>query len=295
MKKKAFLLLMLLLLPILFSITIKESHAYLYNVWGVEDDESRIYELRREMRDQNGELMGVLDRVIIQYSILNISDVEYTIIVTFNSTTVYFSLNDLSTQPFTFTHIPLYDISWLFSGITSNLVFGELHDLDLLDSIRAPIPLLNNMFLLLPITYVVDGLITHGVDWATGLDEINTTVNYYTAYNHTTEVLITYNQTDVWDANFGANFNETGMIIWNFTTGWLESIVFNRTYEAPLNFSIITSVGGYTPLAPPSGIFATMSLVDLFGWIGFAVGIGGLCVTFFMFRKIRKTEDNWMD
>ncbi len=286
MKKRGLILLLLALLPLAWAQFYTEGNAYFNNVWGVEDGDFATYELKREMYDAEGHLIGVLDSFLIQYNVLNKTD---EVVVGLNSTTVYVSFNDFSTQPFTFTHMPIHDVNWFLTGAVNNLVFNELQDIDLLNQIMAPIPLITSSFLLLPLNHTIGGFPfyeTHGIDWPTALSDINSSINYYTAYNLTTQVLIQYIHEDVWNAELSSYFNETGIILWDLTTGWLELIEFNRTYADPLGFSILTSVKPYVPKSP--GILGDMRVVDLFAWIGLGIGLAGLGIAFIAYKKTKR-------
>ncbi|MHA1357968.1 MAG: hypothetical protein ACTSRC_07655 [Candidatus Helarchaeota archaeon] len=292
---KSLILLTLLLIPSIMSIPLLPCNALHVNVWGNIEGEARIYELKQDMQDLNGHLIGTLEHSYIQYNTINIQNL--TIVVDF--TELNLIETDYSTVPETITFVNLLDIigtSLLgsYAEQIDNILFGQLFDGNLFDSIR------NAVYSLLLPTQAYEELfmgflwVYHGVNWTVDLNEINATYPGYTAYNYSDYTQIEYMGTNVYDPALLENFNGTGTIIWDLTTGWLQSLEYVRTYESPLNFILKTTVIPYSGITIPEATGGIV-LKDIFAWLGLGIGIAGLCFALYAIKKAKTPQFRWVE
>ncbi|TFG04779.1 MAG: hypothetical protein EU536_03805 [Promethearchaeota archaeon] len=273
MAKKSLILILALFLPIFGCFMIQGSHAAVTNVWGVTDGESKTYSIRDEVR---GSLSGILVEYFIQYKIIAVADTDSN-----NYSDVNILMIDLSTETIGITQLLLQDDAPPFPfGWAGTLTFY------LADYAVDLYILINNNFhyLLCPSTF---GPPNHGINWTAELITINTSTffpnyNDYTGYDLGNRALITYELTNVWDGNLQTYYNLSGTILWDKTTGWLIALEYIRTYDSNFGFTIHTIIEPGTPSR-----LSDLSIKDIFGGLGFAIGIAGLCVTLFVFKKIR--------
>ncbi|HUX99360.1 MAG TPA: hypothetical protein VMV49_07380, partial [Candidatus Deferrimicrobium sp.] len=273
-------------LPLVWTIFIQTNQAWT-SVWGTENGDVRTYQLLRERRDLSGKLLDTMDDSLIQYIILNETDID---IIPDGYSDLKIGFNDLSNIPVTFSVQTLNAISWLAIDLQARAaIFDQLHDSTLLESISTGVTLLSS--LVLPVTSYFLIIFYYGINWTLALDQINTTYTGYTGYHYGSYALIEYDATDQMDSTLSAMYNETGTIRWDLTTGWLQSLEYKQTYEAPLDFSILTKIKPYSQTS--AGTFA-ISIKDIFGWLGLAVGIVGLCFTLVIYKKIKPPEYRWV-
>jgi hypothetical protein len=285
MKKKSIIILGLLLVPLLWNSFTQTSAAWL-SLWSVRNGDYRIYQLLREQRDLNNKLIGTMDKSFLQYTILNESDI---LLNGYSDLALLYT--DYSTVPETVTETLILDLTWLLEAQqAAALVFNQLHDSELLQSVRTGPGLLGGANLILTAnsyrTLIVIIWFYYGINWTTAMNGVNTTLTGYTAYNQTPYAYIDYLATNQNDAALFADYNETGTIIWNMKTGWLESLEYNRTYEAPLSFSIITKIKPYFQSITSEG--EIISLKDIFAWLGVTVGVASLCFVLYVVKKAKR-------
>lgn len=280
MKRKNLILFILLILSLFWSITIPKSRADLTNLWGVNNGDSRTYRIWEEMQ---GSASGVSAEYFIQYNIISVADADAN-----NFTDVSISLVDFSTDPITVTLPTLTDVDPPGFPIdndgtyVNDIIFDGQQDVFFL-FLYVLIP--NFYQLLLPITVNT----TYGLNWTAALITINGSgapYTDYTGYDQGNLALITYSEINTYDGTLDANYNLTGTIIWDKTTGWLGSLEYVRTYEETLGLSIWTSI---KPVSPTSGA-GIVTIRDITAWLGLAVGIAGLCFALYIYRKIGKEQ-----
>lgn len=291
MKKKSIIILGLLLVSLLGSSFTQNSAAWI-SLWSVGNGDYRIYQLLREQRNLNNQLIDIMEESFLQYTILNESD-----FIADGYSDLALLVTDYSTVPETVTETFIMDLTWFLEAQqAAAVVFNQLHDSDLLESIRSG-PIGVGSSLVLPTncvsTFMVIFWFYYGLNWTAALNAVNTTLTGYTAYNQTPYVHIEYNATNQYDAALFANYTETGTIIWNMKTGWLESLEYNRVYDAPLSFSVVTEINSYFQSITSSG-GGIISLKDIFAWLGLAVGVASLCFVIYVVKRKERTY-NWVE
>ncbi|MHA1132504.1 MAG: hypothetical protein ACTSQI_19820 [Candidatus Helarchaeota archaeon] len=262
-----------------------QSSAQTIDVWGAKPGHSRTYQIQREF---NGSISGILDKYIVQYIVMDVFDNDLD-----NYTDIRLGIIDLSG---TSTGIDMKVLSaraWWFFSLDwvrvddDNIYFYGYSDSTLIHYILNPNPPSITTYPILPI-YFNDSLYI-GVNWTYAINRINSSILDYTAYDLGDTVKISCDRINKFNSYYGAYYNETGVILWNRSVGWLESIVYTRKYDNPLNFSIQTTIRHFTPKFQTP--IKDVELGKIFCLIGLSVGITGLGTTIYL---ITKYWDYWI-
>ncbi len=284
MKKKKVKLLFLLFFPMLCVIFVPQSQAEITNIWGVNSGDSRTYRIGEDIR---GSVEGVTLEFYVQYTVLSVMDVDAN-----NFTDIIVRVIDLSADSVSITEYTLPDTDpFVFIFDMDGTYINDIIFIGIQNILLLYLAVANPTIypLVLPITSNT----THGLNWTAALITINGSASPYTDYtgfDQGTRALVTYSANNQYDSNLLAYYNITGTILWDKITGWLISLEYIKTYEEDFGFSIHTSI----KLGSPSTISTVgeKRLTDVFAWLGFGVGIIGLCLSYYFYKKMKHKRGN---
>jgi len=167
----------------------------------------------------------------------------------------------------------------LVSG-ASDLTTRVLEDSDIFwdhnDFIGAVSLLTEEISPLVPITF--NDLENIGLNWTAQIQYINASLTNYTV-TVDGNIVIFYHWESGVDVGTGAYYTEHEYTTWDRSTGWLISYDDFINYEEPANFAKRTLVERKTS----TGL--TVDLYLIIGLIGIISGIGGIIISFLVFKK----------
>ncbi|NVM52174.1 MAG: hypothetical protein HWN66_00635 [Candidatus Helarchaeota archaeon] len=279
MKKRKILLGLLFFIIFIFFTPNHVSRAQVENIWGVSRGDSRIYQIQREF---HGDFNGIAEKVILEYYIMNNYDLNSN-----NVTDIALAVTDITTTPTRKYLLDLMDGTWWIWRVVEgwerndfvNFYFKGFSNQSLIDTIKRPFPL-SWTFFILPLKG--NDSLHSGVNWTFSLNYINGSIPNYLVYDLGDTVKISVDKINVLHPDFNTYYNDTGEIIWEKATGWLDSIYLTRTYDTPLNYTISITVDSLSSTNP------SITLSDLLSWIGLTLGIGGLTFMTYVFIKYRR-------
>lgn len=209
------------------------------NIWSVNKGDSRIYQIQKEFQ---GDFRGIANRVILEYYVMNNFDFNSN-----NFSDIKLAVTDLTSTPNHKNFMDLADDTWWYWRVVEgwerndyvNMYFKGYSNQNLITTLERPFPLCWT-FLLMPIKG--NDLLHIGVNWTYSLNYINVTISNYLVYEYNNWIIINMQKENQLDVNSNTYYSNTGEIIWEKITGWLDSISYTRIYDNPLNYTIKITV-----------------------------------------------------
>ncbi|MFX1297926.1 MAG: hypothetical protein ACFFD2_24145, partial [Promethearchaeota archaeon] len=127
-----------------------------------------------------------------------------------------------------------------------------------------------------------------GLNWSRAYTQINSQPNYNCHYEGNL-LVINCTKYDLVDLSNGLSYNLTKTIIWDNTTGFLESLEIIRTYEKGL-YQVTSGLSSQSSYTPPDSTALGIDLDDIFWIVAISVCGAAAALSFFVYYKITKRK-----